>query len=203
MFDDIFDRLGGLDTKKISEAVNFVWTNRAQLAEIIERLPTLLRETGESIEAAGSSAVKASAFLTGSGKAEGGVRHLAAVAADALDEGQQELSEVAEMIARIGQELDRVAIPSVKPRFAEVAGFRVMNGLDVGRESLFDDVTERMSGGAARLSAMSKNLATVSEQLREMGDLLQGMGGDLDRVGSQLEKSGKTLRSLGDMGGKK
>lgn len=205
MFDDIFDRLGfgDVDTKKLMDAVNFVWNHREQISDLIERLPTLLNETGNNIEAAGASAVKASAFLTGKGTKDGGVKHMAAVAAEALDDGQRELGEVAEMLGRIGEELDRINIPNISPKFTNVAGFNVMSGLDIGHNALFDDVTDRMKGGSDRLTAMSKNLQTVSVQLREMGDLLQGMGGDLDRVGGQLQNSGKTLKSLGNLGDKK
>lgn len=201
MFNDIFDRLGfgDMDSRKLMDAVNFVWTHREQISDLIERLPTLLNETGSNIEAAGASAVKASAFLTGGPGGQGGVKHMAVTAAEALDEGQRELSEVAAMLGRLGTELDRIAIPTVAPRFTNVAGFNVMSGLDIGHNSLFDDVTDRMQGSADRLTAMSGNLQTVATQLRDMGELLQGMGGDLNRVGGQLQSSGKTLKSLGEL----
>ena len=50
---------------KIIAAVDFVWDNRERISDVIENLPETLRNTGDTIESAGGSAIKASAMLTG------------------------------------------------------------------------------------------------------------------------------------------
>lgn len=81
----------GLDTDKVMEAVNLVITNRDKIINLVEKLPTLLQDTGNTIEAAGQSAMRASAVLTGDDKTPG-VDDLAKMAATALERCQQELA---------------------------------------------------------------------------------------------------------------
>jgi len=85
------------DCEKIKDAVDLVWDNRDNLMEVIEfmrenqerlmnmidHIPDLLDRTGETISAAGGSAIKASAFLTGDDDSFS-ARELAELAATAL-----------------------------------------------------------------------------------------------------------------------
>ncbi|MCB0077956.1 MAG: hypothetical protein KDD73_11135 [Anaerolineales bacterium] len=197
MFEDIFGRLSGKDTQKMMEAVNWLWTHRDQLSDLVERLPTLLQETGESIESAGSSTVKAAGLLVGD-KERPSARKLSDVAASALEECQDELAAAARILGKVGEELDAVRIPTMKATYMEVMGHRMVSGVDIGNQGIFDQAAVRLQDGSDRLEQINKALGTVAEQLRELGGMLTDTGSDLDRVGNQLQASGKRLRSLGD-----
>ena len=114
---DITDRLGGKqvkqmadlvddlwgERKKILKVVDLVWDNRDEIMgvvkfvgdnkdkidDVVGRLPTLIGEAGQGLEAAGVGAARASALLLG---ADGdGPQQLTDEAADLLDRCQQQL----------------------------------------------------------------------------------------------------------------
>ena len=196
----MFDKLlGEFDVEKAMEVVNLVWNNREKFLDLIENLPTLLQETGESIESAGVSAMKASVFLAGAENGAPNAGELSDLAAGALDRCYKEINAAAKIMRNLGRELDDVRIPSMKPKYMDVLGHNVVSGLDIGEEGLFDDAAERLKDGSNRLGSIGKDLRLVSQNLREMGGALTDTGKDLNDVGIQLKKSGNTLRSLSNL----
>jgi hypothetical protein len=117
---------------KIMEVVEFVWNNRQRILDLIERLPDLLQETGQNIESAGQSAVKTSLFLKGGDDVETNASDLSSKAAVALTRAYEEIKDVAEMMAKIGDEMDDIRIPTFEPEYREVLGLKVISGLDMG-----------------------------------------------------------------------
>ncbi len=196
MFDKILGGFDDFDLDKVREVINLVWNNREKFIDLIDNLPTLLDDTGESIESAGASAMKASVFLSGDKKGSPSAGDLSDIAAKALDRCYTELNQAAKLMDSLGRDLDKVRIPSFKPTYSEVLGHKLMSGIDFGEEGLLDNAADRLKDGSDRLEAIGKDLRLVSGNLRELGGVLTDTGKDLNNVGVQLKKSGGQLRSL-------
>ena len=200
------------DREKIIEAVDLVWENRDQLTQVLEfvrdnkdriigmldDLPEMLGKTGGYIEAAGASAIKASAFLTGENDDDDSIsaHDLAELAANALERCYTELQSAATIVDGLGSQLDGITIPSIKPEYIEVMGFNVIGGIELGESNLIDDAGEQLRNGSDRLKEVGKDLSTVAIHMRKLGAALTETGGDLKSVGGQLQQSGGMLRTL-------
>jgi hypothetical protein len=65
--------------------VDWVWDNRDEMVDLLQRLPDLLGKTGENLALAGDGAVRASALLTGeNGDSVGGSLSLGAVGLETI-----------------------------------------------------------------------------------------------------------------------
>lgn len=183
------------------EVVEYVMDHRAQIGEFLSKVPEFLGKTGDLIQAAGVSATQASAFLTGDDKRKDSVsaRDLADLAANALDNCQDELKSVAELMARIGKQFDNVKIPTLKPEYSKVMGFEVITGLELGESSFVDDAADQLRHGAERIEQISVNFQNVAQQMRKMGGVLTDAGGDLRNVGNHLQESSVVLQSISQL----
>lgn len=195
MFGKLFDKFDDFDPEKMMEVVNLVWNNREKIMDLIERLPQILKDTGDGIESAGDGALNASALLLGTNE-KPGAQKIAELAADALDRCQVEIDRAAEIMSKFGEEIDDIRIPSLKPEFREVMGFNVITGLDMGENKLVDNAADRMKGGADRLEDIGQDLKNVAAHLRDLGGTLTDTGQGLNNVGEKLKESGGTLRSV-------
>ena len=200
MFKKIFDNFDDLDMDKLLEVVNLVWNNRDKIMDLVERLPELLDETGNTIESAGESAMNAAVFLTGGKDDTPSAGEVSEMAAKALDGCYRELRSVSRMLDRFGKELDDIRIPSLEPKYVEVMGIDVIGGLDFGESELFDNAADRLKGGSDRLDDISNDLRNVAKHLRNLGGALTDTGNDLNNVGVKLTQSGQTLRSWSSLG---
>ena len=201
MFKNIFDKFDDFDADKVVEVVNLVWNNRERIMDLVERLPELLRETGDNIESAGESAVKASNFLAGGGRNKMSAGDISDVAADALERCYTELRTVSKAMDKIGREIDDIRIPRVQPKFTKIGRIKVINGIDIGEYPFVDNAADRLKDGSDRIAEIGKDLKMVATNLRQLGVSLTDTGGDLNNVGLKLQQSGKTLRSFaGDSG---
>ncbi|MGB0387967.1 MAG: hypothetical protein ACPGWR_24385 [Ardenticatenaceae bacterium] len=201
MFGKMFDMFDDIDTKKVVEVVNLVWDNRERFMDMVEKLPQLLRETGDSIESAGASAMNASAFLTGSGDNDSvSASAMSDLAANALERCYKEMLGVARTMDKLGQELDELRVPTLEPTYTEVMGINLVNGVEMGELQLLDNAAERLKGGSDRIEEIGKDLREVAIQMRKLGGALNDAGGDLNNVGVKLQQSGNTLRSLTKFG---
>lgn len=196
MFKKVFDRFDDFDFEKMKTVVELVWDNRERIMDIIERLPQMLEETGDNIESAGSSAIRASAVLTGGQNGKGGATMLSKTAANALDRMETELGEAAEIMADVGREIDRIRIPSFRPKRTEVMGINVISGFDIDEHPMVDNAAKRLKEGSQRMTEIAKDLKLVAENLRDLGSSLTETGDDLNNVGNKLVKSGQTLRGF-------
>jgi len=201
MFNKLFDRFDDFDVEKVVEVVNLVWNNREKFLHLVENLPKLLQETGESIESAGASAMKASVFLSGDAKGSPSAGEISALAANALDSCQDEISAAAKIMESLGEELDKIRIPSIRPKYMELMGNKIISGLDIGEEGIMDNAADRLKDGSDRMEKIGKDLRLVATNLRELGGVLTETGKDLHDVGVQLKSSGGTLKSLSDLKG--
>lgn len=203
--------LSSADMGRVADAIGSVWDNRDELMDVLEwfrenrervmgllqKLPDLVSSAGDGIGRAGESAVSAAKFLVGGdGDDEFSAADLARTAADALDRCREELADARELIAKLGDEIDDVRIPSVTPKYVKVAGLKVISGLDIGEQSLTDSAADRLRNGAARIGGVSDGLETVSEQLRRLGGAVTDAGANLESVGGFLSESGLTLSNI-------
>lgn len=201
MFGKLFDVVDDFDTKKVMEVVNLVWDNRERIMDLIENLPTLLRETGDSIESAGASAMNASAFLTGDHDDDAlSAKAMSDLAASALERCYTQLQGVSSVMDKVGVELDELRVPTLEPTYTEVLGMNVVSGVEMGELQLLDNVAGRLKGGSDSLEEIGKDLKNVANQLRKLGGALNEAGGDLNNVGVKLQQSGNTLRSMTKFG---
>lgn len=199
MFNKILDHLDDFDMEKVAEVVNLVWNNREKIMNLIERLPQMLEETGDNIESAGDSAIRASNFLVGD--AEGGMSasKMSNLAADALERCFQELQHVATAMEGFGEELDAIKIPSIRPKYVEIMGHQLIGGVDVDEDGLLDAPAKRLKDGSARLADIGQDLSEVAVSMRQLGGMLTDTGRDLNNVGEKLRSSGGTLRSFSNL----
>lgn len=70
--------------------------------------------------------MKASLFLAGDDKGSPNAGELAALAAGVLERCYKEIAAAAAIMADLGEDLDRVRIPSVRPKYMEPMGTKVV-----------------------------------------------------------------------------
>lgn len=205
LVDDLWD-----ERHRIVEAVSFVMDQRDELVKVMrfvadhgddlldlaKRLPDFLGEVGDGMQAAGSTASRAANFLAGDGDDGGGVLDLANLAAEAFESVQDELEVAVKLLARIGAELEDLAIPSVEPEYTEVAGFRVISGLDIGRSHPVAGAAKQIASGGDRLDAIAGQVRQAAGQVRELGVRIGDMGNELGDAGQELSSSGVMLASF-------
>jgi hypothetical protein len=198
--------LAGLDTDRVKDVVAAVWDHKDEVAGAVafvrehgddllalaSQLPALLAAAAEGLAGAGSDARAAAAFLTGEGD-HGGVRALAGLAGDALKQCRTELAAARKLLDSLGDELDEVPIPSVRPTYSEVLGHRLITGLDVADGRLLEPASKRVREGAARFDGVGEQLANVADLLREIGDLVERAGQGLAKTAGKLESGGEAL----------
>ena len=211
--DDLIDLIGELDVGKVKDVVgdlwedrekiidsaNFVWDHKDEIANLVSKLPDLLETTGKTMDAAGTSAVKAAALLTGDGDGTS-VGQLAAVAAGALGSAQEQVNNAAGLLARIGDDVDKLTIPTVEPKYTEVMGFNLVSGIEFGELSIIDEAADKLRDGSGTMSDLGADLANVAEQIRALGEKVTDAGKDLDQVGSKLSDGGQTLAGISSWG---
>ena len=197
MLGKILDNFDDFDVEKVMKVVNMVWENRERFMELIEKLPDMLNDTGNSIEAAGDSALAASSLLLGDKKTDTpSAGKISEMAADALERCQEEIANAAKIMEKFGVEIDDIRIPSFEPEYKEVMGFNVITGVDIGENKMIDNAADRLKNGSDRMEEISKDLKNVAGYLRQLGGTLTNTGEGLDNVGHKLKESGGTLRSL-------
>lgn len=165
--DDNVDQLKGLweDKDRIAGAVDWVMDHRDEVLALVQALPKLLVEVGETMGAAGAGATDAAGLLTGESGTS--VKELAASAAEALERCTKELAAVTEALSTVGDKLD--AIP------------------------LVDGIADSMGDGSDRLEAIAEDLGEVAKQLRGVGDQVTDAGQNLAVVGAKLTDGGTAL----------
>lgn len=202
------------DRDKIRETVDVVWDNRESITEVVEffgenkdailgiirKLPDLLATTGNGIAKAGESAVAASGFLLGTGDEDGAITEITEFAAAALARCVEQLGNAVSVLNRAGDEIDKITLPTVDPKFTEVVGFKVISGLDFGTTPLAAGVSDRMRDGAENLASIADDFGVVADQLKRLGSRLGDTGNDLNNVGGLLQETGTTLTSLASFG---
>jgi ABC-type transporter Mla subunit MlaD len=203
MFGKMKDLFDDFDAEKVMEVVNLVWNNREKFIDLVEQLPEMLQQTGDTISSAGESAVQASLVLSGGKDEDSGADDLLRQAAVALDKCTRGIAAASTVMGRVGGQLDEVRIPSVKPQFTEVMGFNVISGLDLGEESLLGKAADQLREGSGDLQEIKENLQAVAGNMRQLGTALAKVSGDLNNVGLQLQESGGTLRSVSELGSRK
>jgi len=202
------------DRDKITETANLVWDNRDAITDVIEffgdnkdailgiisELPDLLASTGNGIAKAGESAIAASGFLLGTDGEEGAVTEITEFAAEALSRCVEQLDNAVDVLNRAGEEIDKIGIPTVDPKFTEVVGFKVVTGLDFGTSPIAGGVSDRMRDGAGNLASIAEDFGVVADQLKRLGSRLNDTGSDLNNVGGLLQETGTTMTSLASLG---
>ena len=182
---------------EVAGAVRFVREHGDDLVALAARLPALLAAAAEGLAGAGADARAAAAFLTGEA-GKGGVKALAELAGDALEQCRTELAAARGLLDDLGGELDRVPIPSVRPTYSDVLGHKLITGLELADSKLLEQAGKRVREGAARFDGVGEQLAKVADQLREIGDLVERAGHGLAGTAAKLESGGKSLAGFTD-----
>lgn len=197
------------DMEKVLGALGDMWEHRDQVVDLIQwfgrykdrvvsmvkDLPDLIATAGGGMGTAGDSAQKAAAFLVGGGDGIS-AKELTEIAAKALATCREELGNVRDLIAHLGDEIDDLRIPTVEAKFAEIGGIRVIKGIDIGESKLTDQAADRLRQGAERLTSISDALDTVSGHLSTLGGKVTEAGESLGTAGEYLTRSGAQLQSL-------
>lgn len=203
--------LAGVDVDRVKDVVSAVWDHKDEVAGAVAfvrdhgedlvalaaRLPELLAKAADGLAGAGADARAAAEFLTGEG-GKGGVKALTELAGDALEACRHELSAARGLLDDLGQELDGVPIPSVRPTYSEVLGHRLITGLELADGKLLEEAGKRVKEGAARFDGVGEQLAAVADRLREIGALVERAGHGLAGTAAKLESGGKSLAALTD-----
>jgi hypothetical protein len=150
--------LPDIDVRQLTKVVQLVWTNRDELVDLVTRLPTLLGDAGEQMQAAGEGAVTAGRFLTDD------VPAFTSSAADALDACHAQLERVAGLLGELGRLLGSL------PLIGDVAS-PVTDGLDA-----VSKVAGNLDEVALQLRGLGGTLASVGQGLGTMGGSLHGGG---------------------------
>lgn len=199
----------GADMEKVLGALGDMWEHRDQLVDLVQwfgrykdrvismvkDLPDLVATAGGGMGTAGDSAQKAAAFLVGEGDGIS-AKELTEIAANALAKCREELGNVRDLIAHLGDEIDDLRIPTVEAKFAELGGIRVIKGIDIGESKLTDQAADRLRQGADRIGSISDALETVSGHLSTLGGKVTEAGESLGTAGQYLTRSGAQLQSL-------
>lgn len=155
------DLLGGLDVDRVTEVVDLVWDNKDDLLELLSKLPGLLSDAGEQMQAAGDGAQRASGFLSGD------VQELTTRAADTLEDSQKQLEAVADALKGVGDILDKV------PLMGDL-GDTLGDGLKA-----LAGVADNVEGVAGTIRGLGDRLGDVGGDLDGMGESLKGGGATL------------------------
>jgi hypothetical protein len=197
------DKLDDIDFEKLMKMADLFMDNKDKIFDVIERIPLMLKETGDTMEAAGNSAMKASTFLVGGQKGKPSAKEVSELAADALERCYKEIAQVAKFMDELGDDLDKINIPNIKPRFIEALGHKVVSGIELGEDQLFDNAAGKLQDGSRRLGTIGGDLSAVAKHLRGLGATLADAGTDLNVVGEKLKQGGTTLKGVTAGVGKK
>lgn len=173
------------------DVIKLLWSNW------FESLPRILKDTGNGIEAAGESAIKASYFIKGGGNVPVNACGTIAETAQVIEECYQLVRTAALLIDTSGKEIDKVKIPTVEPTFTTVVGVKVVTGINFGEARLFGTVADGLKNGAADLNNVGTKLQTAASHLRQLKNALNQTGGDLYTAGTFLKEGGQKLKQLG------
>jgi hypothetical protein len=149
------------------------------------------------LELAGLTALKAGSFLTGDGDDDDiSVRDIADLAGSALHRAHAGIGAAASLVARIGDEVDDIRIPTFEPTYSEVAGFKVVTGVDFGEASVVDKVAGRIRDGAEQLRRIAEEIGDASANVGLLGAKISDAGADLGKAGDRIQSSGEILRGV-------
>ncbi|MBL8774520.1 MAG: hypothetical protein JNK12_01260 [Acidimicrobiales bacterium] len=163
---ELFDDNEGLGA--VRDAAEWVLDHRADLTELVQALPRVLDQVGDTLRAAGGGASDAAELLAG--KEGGSAQTLTAAAAAAITSSTRELAAITKVLGDIGDKLD--AVP------------------------LIDDVASTIGDGVERVEAIVAQLDDVADQLGGLGRQLGATGKGLGVAGVNLAKGGEALNGF-------
>lgn len=206
---DVGKLLGGLDLDDAKQVIDFVRDNRDDFDRLmrvlrdlpddaigmIGQLPGLLRTVGQGLAEAGEQAGRAGRALVGDG-GDGGARKTLATGAKTMGSAKGQLDKAAKLLNGIADELGGIGIPSIEPTYREIAGFKVVSGVDIGSTKLLDGPAKKLAEGAATVSGVAGDLDSLAGTLDELSDILGTVGDALSGLGQRLSGSGGQVRTL-------
>lgn len=164
--------LPGIDVERLRIVVEVVWENR----DFLIKLPVVLGDAGEQMQAAGAGAREVGGFMSGE------VHDLTAQAADTLEACRKPLAQVGEVLDELGAVLDRLPLVG---NVAEPA----TRGLGALSEVAIN--IERVS---VQLRGLSVSMQGAGAGLDAMGVSLQGGGAALATVSGRTITQAATAR---------
>lgn len=165
--------LPGVDPERLRVVIEVVWENK----DLLIRLPTVLGDAGEQMQAAGAGAREVGVFLSGD------VHDLTAQAADTLESLRKPLDQVGEVLNELGTVLERLPVVG---NVAEPAtrGLRALT-----------EVAANIERVSVQLRGLSVSMQGAGAGLDAMGVSLQGGGVALATVsGRTISHAAETRR---------
>ncbi len=173
------------------EVVEFVREHGDSLIDLVGRLPELMAQAGEALSSASEAAVSASGFLTAGDGTD--IHDVASSAGAAIDVCRRHLGSVAGLLAKVGEELGDIRIPTIDVERSELMGLSVVSGLDVGSKPIAAGTASDVTSGAQQLTDVVAALGDAGEGLDRLhtnlsaaGERIAALAGDIDRSGAAL-----------------
>lgn len=198
-----------LGVDKVGDSVQWVFDNKDALGDAIEfvrdiddkvlalvkSLPATLAGLGEGLANAGEQAHQAAAALLGS-DGESGAFAVVDHGANLLGGVTEQLNGAVSLLSGVADDVGKVGIPSIEPRFSEVLGFKVISGVEMDTTPVLSGPAEKLKAGVDSVGSVSENLSGLAEDLAKLAGALTSIGRALDGLGNGLEGSGSTISSL-------
>ncbi len=185
----MFDK-AGMD--KVGDVVEFVVDHRDELDKliaIVKEAPALLGAFADALGDAGDHAKDAAVSLAGKA-GKGGAAGTLVNGAGALVKVGDQLAEAAEFIDDVAGFMATIDIPNVDVHYAKVAGVNIVSGVDIGKDKLLEDPSQRLASTATTLTKAKGDLAGLAENLEQLAAILTAVGGAIDKLGDGLKTSG-------------
>ncbi len=205
-FGKLLGRVGG---GQVGEAFDWIMENKDTLGDanqfiqdldehipaLLKKLPDILDSLGSGVADAGEQAQKAALTLLGD-DGKGGAQATLNHGAGMLGAITEQLGNAAEMLADVAEDVGKVGIPSIDPKFTEVLGLKVISGVDIETTSILAGQAGKLKDGATTVGYVTENLADLAKDLGSIADVLGKVGDALGNLGSRLGDSGGQIKGL-------
>jgi ABC-type transporter Mla subunit MlaD len=184
----------------LKDVVAFFMDHRDELDKIIgivQSAPAMLTKMADGLGDAGDNAKTAAVSLAGNA-GKGGAAGNLTTGAGTLNRVGGQLGEAAEFLGDVAQFMAGVDIPNVTPKFANVAGVKIVSGIDIGKDKLLADPAKRLADTSKTLTNAKGDLAGLADNLEDLARILTMVGGALDKLGDGLKASGAQAAKLFD-----
>lgn len=179
----------------IGDAVEFVQDIDEHVVELLKKLPELLDSLGSGLADAGEQAQRAAVTLMGD-DGKSGARATLDHGAGLLAVITEQLGKAAAMLADVAEDVGKVGIPSIEPKFTEVLGLKVISGVDIESNSILAGPAGKLKDGAKTVGDVTGNLGELADDLGKIADVLGKVGEALGNLGGRLGDSGGQIKGL-------
>ncbi|MDQ3156920.1 MAG: hypothetical protein M3Q98_09370 [Actinomycetota bacterium] len=167
--------LGGVDPRKLTQVVDFVWDSKDDLvsaALFARQLPELVLTLSNGLAEAGAQARAASIALVGEDGKSGAMPSMA--------HGAGSLGTISDSLGKM-------------------SGFIAGAADEVGKVPLMGGPAKQLGGAAASITGTTADLTGLGEDLLNMAGVLAQVAAALAKLGESLDVSSRKARTLVDV----